>query len=688
MKDIDRRPEKLQWISLGTGVFLLIAGLFLADSASCTSLYPAAASAVIIILFSLCGFFRSYFQRKTSDEKIAFESWRRNHTTTDLFDGDEALKAAERAEESFIKYAIPAITLLIGAALIAFSAIILFQGDMSEKLETPLADEPLKSSVLSFSLFLASIISGSFFVGVSRERHCRWLRPAGAMMFFTGVFFLLSGGELILEHAEKLQASADLKLTKFGSALTLIIGVEIIVNFIIEFYRPRTIGELERPLFESRFLSLITEPGGVAKNFAASINYQFGFEVSDAWFYRFMEKTLLPMIVLSVFLVWLMTCFVIINPDEKAIRERFGAVTSKEELSASFYFKLPWPLETIRKFPVGLVQTVPIGYSQGDGETMYTPQDEEIPQDTTGGQVILWTKSHRKEEYNFIVAGGETRPREDSEDMPVTVNFISASIPLYFKVKNLYDYFYRHENDPKSLRLAAYSVQVAKKAAEKAAASRKLSDIQEARRLADESRKALYASVPQTLEEVASREVTRYLLNVDFNKIMTEGRVEGSENLREAIQAAVDDLHLGVEIVFVGLQGLHPPVKVGKSFNEVVASIQEKQQSILEAEKYAVEKKPGAKAEYIKTVSKARQYSEQRTNVAKAQSKRYLSQLTAYRAAPQFFVLNNWLDFLETEASETRKYIVTADGHSEVITLNLEEKIRPDLLNLDLQNEE
>ena len=62
-----------------------------------------------------------------------------------------------------------------------------------------------------------------------------------------------------------------------------VLGVEFITNFIIEFYRPRTMREA-RPIFESRLLALFTEPGGVMRNIASALDYQFGFQVPEPGF--------------------------------------------------------------------------------------------------------------------------------------------------------------------------------------------------------------------------------------------------------------------------------------------------------------------------------------------------------------------------------------------------------------------
>ena len=432
------------------------------------------------------------------------------------------------------------------------------------------------------------------------------------------------------------------------------LGVELIIGFVVEFYRPRSPHEEERPLYESRLLALFTEPGGIARNVAASLDYQFGFRVSEAWFYRFLERAVLPLFVLLVAGMWLLSTVVVVRPDEQGVREWFGRVIRRKPLGPGLYFKLPWPFGRIYKFPVERVQQIPVGYvpgKKGEKEEELTPEEEALQGDMSG-RVIVWAKRHNKKETPCIVAARrekasgesrETMARPDESvpgDMPVPVYYMSASIPVFFKVTDLYKYAYLHRD------------------------------------------------ANRELEELATREVVRYLANVDFFDILTRGRAEGGERLRKRIQAAADRHSLGIRIVFVGLQGLHPPVEVGKYFDEVVGAMEERHRMQLEAESYSIRKVRDAESQGIDAVSQAKAYKNDRISVPKAEAERFREQLLAYRAAPDLYVLRTFLDTLEKETKRMRMYLLSDRSSQRVIVFDLKEKLRPDLLDLNLEGGE
>lgn len=643
MEDIDKKPEYAGWTAFAFGVFLSVCVIALANAADATVLAPTAVSSIVVTVMGALAVVRARFRRREAEERMHFEEHRASRESADLFeDADEAVRIAARANRSYVKYAIPVVTLMTGIAVVAASLLMWRSWNLA--MEFPLASRPLRSAALVFSLFVACLIAGTYYLGASREEHSRYLRPPGAWIFFTAALLLFGGGVLLAQHFDVGGARLDPVAAKVATALLLVLGIEMLLNFVIEFYRPRTPDEEERPLYESRILALFTEPGGVARNVASALDYQFGFRVSEVWFYRFLERMLIPFAGLTLVLLWLLTSIVVIQPEENGIREAFGRVLTREALGPGLYFKLPWPFGKIQTFPVERVQEIPIGYSPGteEGEMDLSPE----LQGDLSGRVIVWSKAHNKQEIPFVVASKSEQDRpfvddlEAGADLPVTVYFLAASIPVYFKVDDLYKYRYTHADPLK------------------------------------------------TLEEIATREVVRYLAHVDFFHILTEGRREGVDVLSRRIQEAADRVDLGVNIVFVGLQGMHPPVEVGAAFNEVVAAMEEEHELVLEAERYAVQKAPAARADAVSIVKEAQGYKFDRIQVARAESNRFEKQLMAYDASPDVFLLRSFLDVLENEGAATRKYVVATSKGSEVIVVDLQKKLRPDLLDIDLAGEE
>jgi regulator of protease activity HflC (stomatin/prohibitin superfamily) len=649
MNELETRiTERLGWLGVASAAVLTAAGAYLAYSCRCLALVPAALGAGVLLLLALVLTFRLHLQRRQEVEEENLELFRRERADSELFeDSDEALKIAARTNRIYAAYAVPILSGLIGVLAIAGAVIAWHQFNALPSL--PSVEEPLKGCVLSLSLFLAGLIAGSYYVGVSRASGGRWLRPYGAWLFFTGGLFLLAGLALLAVHLRPSIVGLDLTFAKIGLAAVLVLGVELAINVIIDFYRPRVARE-EKPVLESRILALFTEPGGLARNVAASLDYQFGFKVSEAWFYRFLERAVIPFAIVLVIFFWLLTCLVVINAEENGIRERFGRVVSETPLMPGLYTKLPWPFARIYKFPVARVQQIPIGYIPGGEGAADDQMPPEMPEDQVGdltGRVIVWDKSHNKDEMDFVVAskpettGAAAGVGADAgSKVPVSIYFMSASIPLYFRVENLYDYAYLHQ-DPR-----------------------------------------------KTLERIAMREVVRYLASVDLFDVLSAKRAEGGTILAERIQAASDRVQLGIEVVFVGLQGIHPPVRVGQFFNEVVSASEEKHTAVLQAEKYAIGQEPDAEAKAIKIKAVAEGYRYDRVQVARAEAERFHKQLRGYAASPRIFVLRSFLDLLETEAQAVRKYIIATESGREVVILNLEEKLRPDLLDIDLGDED
>lgn len=630
MKDTGR-PFTLSWIAALIGFGLELAAVFLGNAANSTTMVCGYLATGMVMVMAFLAMGRTRLEKRRQIEAEQLEEYRRTHGATELFDdADEAVRLAARASVQYVKYFVPVTTVIVGALLImrtlmrwyAWNRLMIF----------PLADRPLAMGAISMALFIGAIIASSYFVGVSREHGCRWLRPAGSWMFLAGLIFLANAGVMACEYFKKWPDVIDLRVARVGIIILLVLGVELLLSVVIEFYRPRIPGEQERPIPESRLLALFTEPGGVARNIAASLDYQFGFQVSEARFYRFLERTIIPAVILLLLLLWAQTCLVVIKEDENGLRECFGQV-AQEPLVAGVYLKWPTPFERIHRFPVYQVQKIGLGYT--DDEDPDTP--------TNAHRVIIWSLQHRKEETKYIVASklakGSDSTSASEAKAPVSVYSLSADVPLYFRVKNLYQYMYGYQTG------------------------------------FDEQKKLPTYDASRALRDIASRELVAYLSAVDFFSILTGGREEGAEFLKERIQQEADRQGLGIEVVFVGLQGIHPPVEVGAKYDQVAASSEEREEIILKADSYSIQKVLGAQGEQARIVSEAESYRAQQMSEPIAIANRFTKQLLGYRNCPQVFILYSLLDVMENEGNQARKFVVAANSSRQVYILDLLDKL-------------
>src|SRR5207237_632434 len=107
-------------------------------------------------------------------------------------------------------------------------------------------------------------------------------------------------------------------------ALLAVFAVENLLALILEIYRPRVKGKLERVLYESRLVGLLGQPEGLFTTAAHALDYQFGFKVSETWFYKFLEKRIVWLLAGQFLILLFSTCFVFINAGEEGLLERFG----------------------------------------------------------------------------------------------------------------------------------------------------------------------------------------------------------------------------------------------------------------------------------------------------------------------------------------------------------------------------
>jgi HflK protein len=361
---------------------------------------------------------------------------------------------------------------------------------------------------------------------------------------------------------------------------------------------------------------LFTDPAGWVRNVGGALDYQFGFKVSETWLYRFLEGALLPLVIFQLVVLYLLSSLVFLGPEEEGIVERFGKPRAETwHLESGFHLKLPWPFETVRRFPVKRLQNVDIGFHEeaGKGEP----------------ETILWNVPHYQSEEQFLTAS-----REAATSDAVPVSLVSFNIRIEYQITDLFKYAYRC-SDPH-----------------------------------------------QAVQQLAYRTITLTAANRGLSDVLGEGRQAMAQAVQEQMQRAADALGIGIRIAYVGVQGVHPPVSVADAFQSVIGATEEKEASILKARADANRVLPLADAAAMKTITNAAAYAVRRAELSSAEADRFVKRLESYRLSPEVFKTRLYLGALRDSLTNARKYIIAASPATEVIQLNLEEKLAPDLFDL------
>ena len=579
----------------------------------------------------------------------------------------ELMAVAQRRLKIMEKWFIPAFAVLIAAYEITIGFVLI--GGIADAAGTEYRHEALSAALLVVAAFVSFLI-GRYATGMSAQIEWKPLRAGGSYTLSVTILAFCAALGLALA-AYKMDGMIRV-MEWVTPVLMIVLGFEIAINTVLDIYRPRIAGQYARSAFDSRLLGMINEPGGILHTFAGAIDYQFGFKVSQTWFYKLLEEAVLPLVLFAIATLYALSCIVVVGPGEQAIIERLGAFDHVAEPGLTV--KLPWPFGVARTYPTKEIQVLNIGF-------------EEDP-DKTERQPLLWGESHYKVEDKLLVAAKQEESAQEKGPPPVSL--VIAAVPVQYRIKDLKSYVYNHFDSENVLYTVCY------------------------------------------------RELVRYLVSAKVEtddddgdsarqSILGAGRTKAGEHLTAQMQKQADAAGVGVEIVHVGLQGIHPPVEVAEAYQEVIAAVQIKQAAIMNAqaerntilislcggvkkadELYDLSRRyqhareaedagavqlgqelndaiANAGGEIFQILTEAQSAAFEKVVLAKATGMRFADQLEAYRAGGDIFLRQHRLAMLEEMLPDARKFVVIAeDEDTEIYIIDLQKSEESGLLELEL----
>ncbi|MDD5459086.1 MAG: SPFH domain-containing protein [Phycisphaerae bacterium] len=670
-----KRAEILAWVSFFLSIVFFLIAFFMGRWSGISSVTSASWLILSAVFVWLVLGLQFHLRRLAEQERLDMSQIEKSRGGSTIFaakEEQEALMAgAQRRLATFEKWAVPVLAALIAVYQLVLGAIILRTIEPFSEVQGALIAAIGMTSVA----FLSFLIS-RYATGMSSQLNWKPLRAGGSMFLAVAVICFTLAISLAFAQFNKF---LGLNILAWAIPIILIvIGVETSLNTVFDIYRPRIKGQYSRASFDSRLLGIINEPGAIVHTAASAIDYQFGFKVSQTWFYKLLSKAIVPLILFGALVLYLLSAVTIVGADEEAVVEHFGNPVKNESgqievLDSGLHFKWPWPIEIVYKLPTKKVKEIAIGY---------------IPEtDPKTGEVLhmkpkLWGQSHYKEEFQLLVASREGGTQ--SEAVPVST--VMVAIPVQYRIKSLPDFLYKHRDSE------------------------------------------------QRLEEICYQQLTRFAANTTIEvdgvelerSLLGAGRSDAKEILTQNIQAAADKAGLGIEVVFLGLAGIHPPTEVAADYQQVVGSVQKKQALILGAQaernmvlsfmagsvdgaqylylladKYQKAKDRGdneqiemlaseldkafadAQGIIFKTLREAKSYAFERVESSKGTGERFAGQVKANQASEELYKQQQRLAALEEALENIRKYVVVpGSDESQVYIVDMQEKLTPSLYDI------
>jgi len=548
-------------LQLGIGLVMLVYGFIFADSAFQIASMPVL-TGVVVWMSLVIVFHQHRLERLEALERDELAAERGEDGTGIFAEGDTDVAA--RRLRLMHTWLMPAASLLVAALLVwlGWGTLAWFgKLDDPDVQVTPFGVGANLGWQLAIALGLALIafIFSRFVAGMAARPAWANLRGGAGHMVGNALVLLAIAIGIAFRFFEK---PAVLEGVAYGLAIyMLLLAAEIVLNFVLNLYRPRRPGEVPRPAFDSRILSLFAAPDSIVRSINEAINYQFGFDITSSWGYQLLLRSAVWLFVFALGSLVALSAIVVVEPGHQAVRLRGGAVVG-EVHEGSLFMKWPWPVETVVSMDAARVREISLNG---------TPRKV--------GEVFLWDPNEEAENPLFLVAA-DPLPNEIArtvdrlvtdvdavEDVadPVTVEPASGSGP---QVSNQFalvdaDVILRYRVRPGGLiDFLSFCNGVKPR--------RSTLDMRE-----------------QALQELALRVVTQTLSTLSLEDVLSPRGSTLPSTLRGRVQEIFDEAGTGVEVVSIAIPALRPPNEAVTMFEELSIDTQNSQKTLEEARRMA-----------------------------------------------------------------------------------------------------
>ena len=168
--------------------------------------------------------------------------------------------------------------------------------------------------------------------------------------------------------------------------------------------------------------------------------------------------------------------------------------------------------------------------------------------------------------------------------------------------------------------------------------------------------------------EAAMREI---IGKNDIDTALTTGKDKIQLDCKELLQQILDKYKLGVSVIAVQLQDVHPPDEVIEAFKDVASAKEDKERLINEAEAYRNDVIPKAKGQAAKIVNEALAYKQAVINKALGDAKRFELILKKYELEKDLTKKRMYLETMEEILKNSDKIIFPDKNLNLLPVLNL-----------------
>jgi regulator of protease activity HflC (stomatin/prohibitin superfamily) len=406
----------------------------------------------------------------------------------------------------------------VSTAMLVLPALWLLWRDGMWRAWTDVA-EPVGVSVLLMTgallvlAFLLLVLERFYAGGRARELPEALVIAYGVRVVMV-VALLLAGGMLLLTESRQW----PLRLLPWVALLPVAVAIELLLRALLSAFAPPNSAEPEM-LAQSLLASLWRLPFRPLQHLQDELNKSFGIDLRQSWAFAYIRRALVPVTGVLLCIAWLLTGLTEIPMAARGIYERFGRPVAVWQ--PGFHLGLPWPLGRVQMVENGVVHELAAATASDDERKFPTepgPDSAEGPPPQSANR--LWDASHVAEKSQ-VIASTASGDRQSFHIVNMDVRFM-----------------YRIGLSDAAALAARYNSE----------------------------------DLPGLIRSTAGRILVSHFASRTLEGVLGERRTQLAGEIGARLQADLDALNTGVEIMTTVVESIHPPAAAAYSYHSVQAA--------------------------------------------------------------------------------------------------------------------
>ena len=397
-----------------------------------------------------------------------------------------------------------------------------------------------------------------------------------------------------------------LRLATLIGLLPVLVALEFLLRAVLSLFSPRQPRLEPRLLAQSFIANLLRWPPRPLLALQHELHNRFGIDLRQIWAFTYMRRAFLPVLLVVLAIGWALTGVHEVPLQGRGIYERFGKPV--EVFGPGLHAGLPWPLGRVLPVENGVVHELATSASDAAAPAL---APAEGPPPLIANR--LWDASHVNDKSQVIASR-----RGDTQG---------------FQIVNMdVRFVYRIGLSDQAALAATYNS----------------------------------ADVPTLIRSTASRILVHEFASRTLDELLGEQRTRLADEIGRAVQADLQRLNSGVEILATVVEAIHPPAGAANAYHAVQAA-QIGAQALIARERGAASEQTNQAQLQASTARDQAQASAREVNAAaQAADLRFTAEQKAYATAGRAFVLEQYFSQLSQGLAHAKLLILDhrlgADG--------------------------